>query len=75
MAPMQSPEPILETKGMAAILQKNGKEMLKKSKIFKNLGKNLQYLNIFWKKRWLHAMIACGDCMQETAIIDRFSKI
>ena len=47
MAPMQSPEPILETKGMAAILQKNGKEMLKKSKIFKNLGKNLQYLNIF----------------------------
>ena len=47
MAPMQSPGPILETKGMAAILQKNGKEMLKKSKIFKNLGKNLQYLNIF----------------------------
>ena len=63
MAPMQSPEPILETKGMAAILQKNGKEMLKKSKIFKNLGKNLQYLNIFWKKegdcmRWLHVVIA-----------------
>ena len=29
-------EPILERKGMGAIFQKKGKEMLKKDKVFKN---------------------------------------
>ena len=35
-------EPILESKGMGAIFQKKGKEMLKKDKVFKNLDKNVQ---------------------------------
>ena len=33
-----------------AIFQKKGKEMSKKGKIFENLGRNLQYLKIFWKR-------------------------
>ena len=38
---------ILENKGMGAIFQKKGKEMLKKGKIFENLGQNIQNLKIF----------------------------
>ena len=38
---------ILESKGMGAIFQKNGKEMLKEGKIFENLNINLQNLKIF----------------------------
>ena len=48
--------PILESKGMGAIFQKKGKGMLKKSKIFENLGGNVQNLKIFCKK--------AGDCMR-----------
>ena len=33
--------------GIGAIFQKKGKEMLKKCKIFENLGKNVQNLKIF----------------------------
>ena len=39
--------PILESKGMGAIFQKNGKTILKKGKVLGNLGKNIQNLNIF----------------------------
>ena len=39
--------PILESKDMHAIFQKKGKQMLKKGKIFENLGKNVQNLKIF----------------------------
>ena len=38
---------ILEGKGMGAIFQKKGKEILKDRKIFENLGKNVQNLKIF----------------------------
>ena len=48
--------PILESKGMTAIFQKKGKEILKKDKIFENLGKNVQILKIHLKR--------AGDCMQ-----------
>ena len=34
-------------KGMGAIFQKKGKEILKKGKIFENFGKNVQNLKIF----------------------------
>ena len=37
---------ILEGKGMCAIFQKIGKKMIKKGKIFENLGKNVQNLEI-----------------------------
>ena len=40
-------EPVLERKGMRAILQKKGKKWAKKGKIFENLGKSVQNLNIF----------------------------
>ena len=39
--------PISESKGMGVIFQKKGKEMLKRGKIFENLGKNVQNLKIF----------------------------
>ena len=42
---------------MGAILQKKGKEMLKKSKIFEIFGKNVQNLKVFWKKKG-------ADCVQ-----------
>ena len=38
---------ILESKCMRAIFQKKSKQMMKKGKIFKNLGKNVQNLKIF----------------------------
>ena len=38
---------ILENKGVGVIFQKRGKEMLKKGKIFDNLGKTLQNLRSF----------------------------
>ena len=38
--------PILESKGMCAIFQKKSKKRAKKSKIFENLGKNVQNLKI-----------------------------
>ena len=41
------PGPILESKGMDAIFQKNGKTRTKKGKIFENLVKNVQNLKIF----------------------------
>ena len=41
------PGPILESKGMGVIFQKKGKEILKNSKIFENLGQNVQNLKIF----------------------------
>ena len=53
---MNKQRPILESKDIGAIFQKKGKEMLKKSKIFQNLGQNVQNLKIFWKR--------AGDCMQ-----------
>ena len=40
---------------MGAILQKKGEEILKKGKIFENLGKNVQNFKILWKR--------AGDCM------------
>ena len=48
--------PILEIKGMGIIFKKEGKEMLKKGKIFEILGKNVKIWKIFWK--------GAGDCMQ-----------
>ena len=39
--------PILENKSMRTIFQKKGKKMLKKGKIFENLGKNVHNLKIF----------------------------
>ena len=42
--------PIIEIKSMGVIFQKKGKEMLKKGKIFENLGKNAQNLKTFWKR-------------------------
>ena len=44
---LQTSGPTLESKGMGAFFQKKGKEMLKKSKTFENLGKNVQNLKIF----------------------------
>ena len=44
--PFLHTRPILESKGMRAIFQKRGKKMLKKGKIFENLGKNVQNLKI-----------------------------
>ena len=44
---LQASGPTLESKGMGAFFQKKGKEVLKKSKIFENLGKNVQNLKIF----------------------------
>ena len=41
------PGPILKSKGMGVIFQKKGKEILKNSKIFENLGQNVQNLKIF----------------------------
>ena len=38
---------IVESKGMGAIFQKKGKEMLKKDKRSENLGKNVLNLKIF----------------------------
>ena len=35
---------------MGAIFQKKDKEMLKKGKLFKNLGQNVQNLKIFCKR-------------------------
>ena len=40
---------ILESKGMCAIFQKKGKEMLKKGKISENLQKNAENLKYFEK--------------------------
>ena len=37
---------MLESKGIGALFQKKGKEMLKKGEIFENLGKNRQNLKI-----------------------------
>ena len=39
--------PFLESKSMGAINQKKDNEMLKMSKIFENLGRNMQSLMIF----------------------------
>ena len=50
------PGPILLSKGMHVIFQNKGNKMLKKGKIFENLGKHVQNLKIFWKK--------AGDCVQ-----------
>ena len=62
---LPSAVPILESKGMHAILQKKDKKgtkkkyiyikRAKKSKIFENFGQNVQNLKIFWKR--------AGDCM------------
>ena len=41
---------------MRVILQKKGKEMFKKGKMFEILGKNVQNLEVFWKKG--------ADCVQ-----------
>ena len=38
---------IIESKSMGVIFQKKGKEMLRRGKIFDNLGKNAQNLKIF----------------------------
>ena len=39
--------PILESKGTGTIFQENSKEMLKKHKLFENMGKNVRKLKIF----------------------------
>ena len=48
------PGPILESRDMCVDFQKNDKkstkQMLKKDKIFENLGKKVQNLKIFWKR-------------------------
>ena len=48
------PGPILESKGMCVDFHKNDKkstkQMLKKDRIFENLGKKVQNLKIFWKR-------------------------
>ena len=54
--------PILESKGMDAILHKKGKEMLKKGKTFENLGKNQQNLGVLRKR--------AGDCVRLSHAID-----
>ena len=46
--------PILESKSTGTIFQKNSKEMLKKHKLFENMGKNVKKLKIFWKKAGAH---------------------
>ena len=38
------------SKNIHAIFQKEGKNLLKKGKIFENLGKNVQNSKIFWKR-------------------------
>ena len=48
--------PILESKGMHAVFWKKGKNIFRKGKVFKNLGKIVQNLKVFWKR--------AGDCMQ-----------
>ena len=45
-----------KVRAWVAIFEKNGKEMLKKDKIFENLGKNVQNLRIFLK--------GAGDCVK-----------
>ena len=50
---------------MGAIFQKMGKEMLKRSKIFKNLGKNVPNLKILKKGQ----VIACDNQTKQTARI------
>ena len=55
--------PILEKKGMGAIFQRKGKEILKKGKILENLGKNNpKFENILKKGTWLHVIIAQITC-------------
>ena len=40
--------PILESKGIRAIFQKEGRKRVKTGKIFENLGENVQ--KFFWKR-------------------------
>ena len=56
---------ILDSKGMRAIFKKKGKKgqkkylkWAKKGETFENFVKNVQHLKIFWKGRWLRAIIA-----------------
>ena len=42
--------PILESKVIRAIFQKKSKKRANKAKIFENLGKNKQNLEVFWKR-------------------------
>ena len=50
---------------MYAIIQKKDKGMLKKGKIFENLGKKCaQFENILEKGRWLHAIIARNKLLE-----------
>ena len=53
--------PILESKGMCAIFQKKEGQKGKKVKIFQNLSKNVQNLQIFWKREtsFMCVTIAC----------------
>ena len=47
---LNTPGPVLKSKGMPAIFQKKDKKILKKGKkrkIFENLGKNMQNMKIF----------------------------
>ena len=40
--------------------------MLKKGKIFENLGKNVQNLKIFWKRAGDYAQLSCNELMEKT---------
>ena len=61
--------PILESKGICAILQKKGKQMLKKGKkgqnIWKFEQKGTKFENILKKGRWLHAITARNNLPEQ----------
>ena len=60
-----NPGHILESKGMLATFRKKAKKIrkkkkgrrVKKSKMFENLGKNVQNLKIFWKYRYVSSYV------------------
>ena len=53
---------MLESKGMGAIFQKKGKEMLKE---IENFGKNVLNMKIFLKKgRCLHSIIKYNELLE-----------
>lgn len=58
-------ELILESMDMGAIFHKNGKEMLKKGEIFKNLGNNVQN----------DCMIACNKLLEYSVISESLFEL
>ena len=65
--------PILEGKGLRAILQINGKKMLKKGKKGQNIWKFGQkctkFENILKKGRWLSAIIARNKLLEKGLVV------